>query len=661
MCGSEGACVDQGDERIDDMTTEHDEHDEAVFEADTAELKAVTAPPASSGSAPESNHSAPLPAEDSVSDSNAGDVAVNTAESHPQSPPDISPAAQVDSSPLAPGASVGGYRIERVLRSTTDEVTYLAVEVGVGAAEGTEGTEGVENAEDSAPPAPAAHVILIERQPGSFAAASGIVTLRLRHPRLLAPREVVEQGGHEYLVVETITGPDGTLAETVAQGARLDPPTALATGAGLADALSYLHRNSVAHLHVSPDVLVVTGGRAYLGGMESAERVAQGAGDVSALFARDANFLARSLGVLAGLSEEPGPNESLTVDVLRQVVAYGAANSFTNVDDVAATCAAALQTTPSLALNGEAASGRLAFLSAAATSVGRVRSENQDACARVIFDIFDDISGDMPLNVFLIADGMGGEAKGEVASRIAARTVPAEMVRSFAVSELLRPVEAATGDESSTLLYTDEKPSLSTALARAVNEANRRVRDLSAQIGQTTGTTLTVIATRGSHATLAHLGDSRAYLLRGETMAQLTEDHSVLARLQAIDHPLLSDPDVFVPRNMLYRSLGQEDDANADTLDFTLSDGDRLMLCSDGLWDEVDDYAIAETLASAGDPRTCAERLVALANASGGHDNSTALVIFVRSAPNLDEAPSDDAVADATTGEARETPQPEEH
>jgi protein phosphatase len=276
----------------------------------------------------------------------------------------------------------------------------------------------------------------------------------------------------------------------------------------------------------------------------------------------------------------------------------------------------------------------------------------------------------MPLNVFLIADGMGGEAQGEVASRIAARTVPAEMARGFAVAELLRPVEAASGDESSALIYSAEKPSLSTALARAVNEANRRVRDLATLIGQTTGTTLTVIATRGSQAALAHLGDSRAYLLRGETMARLTEDHSVLARLQAIDHPLLSDPDVFVPRNMLYRSLGQDDEASADTLDFTLVDGDRLLICSDGLWDEVDDYAIAETLASATDPRACAERLVTLANVSGGHDNSTAVVVFVRSAPNLDEArgsngdSGNDADAESITNEAnntaKETPSPEE-
>ena len=295
--------------------------------------------------------------------------------------------------------------------------------------------------------------------------------------------------------------------------------------------------------------------------------------------------------------------------------------------------------------------GRLAFMSASATSIGRVRTENQDASARVIFDIADDVSGDMPINVYLVADGMGGEARGEVASRIATRVLPAELARSFIIPELLRPVEAATEEGPSARIYGGGKPSLSTALARAVNAANHHVRELAALLGQTTGTTLTVIATRGSQAALAHLGDSRAYLLRGETLTQLTEDHSVLARLQAIDHPLLSDPDVFVPRSMLYRSLGQEDDASPDTLDFTLADGDRLLICSDGLWDELDDPTIAETLAAATDPRAGAERLVELANASGGHDNSTAVVVFVRAAPNPNATSHNDAEADSNASE----------
>ncbi|HEX8036799.1 MAG TPA: protein phosphatase 2C domain-containing protein, partial [Ktedonobacterales bacterium] len=269
----------------------------------------------------------------------------------------------------------------------------------------------------------------------------------------------------------------------------------------------------------------------------------------------------------------------------------------------------------------------------------------------------DDVTKEAPFAVFIVADGMGGEARGEVASRIAARMVLSELVSTFAVPALTRPaimemsevptaVLRAVSMKGATTDASDASPThenganganapedeLHRALKRAVAAANRQVRELASQLGQATGTTLTALVSLGSHAALAHLGDSRAYLLRGDLLAQLTEDHSVLARLQAIDHPLLSDPDVFVPRNMLYRSLGQEDDPNPDLVSLTLAVGDRILICSDGLWDEIEPDALAQTLETALTPQQCAEQLVALANATGGHDNSTALVVFVQSA-----------------------------
>jgi protein phosphatase len=144
---------------------------------------------------------------------------------------------------------------------------------------------------------------------------------------------------------------------------------------------------------------------------------------------------------------------------------------------------------------------------------------------------------------------------------------------------------------------------------------------------------MTALAIYGARAAVAHVGDSRAYVLRGDRMVQLTDDHSVLARLQAMDHPLLSDPEIFVPRSMLYRSLGQEDDNGPDTLDFTLAPGDRFLLCSDGLWDDLDPQVIARALAEATEPLDCCETLIAHANAAGGADNSTAVVVFARAIP----------------------------
>ena len=549
--------------------------------------------------------------------------------------------------PLTAGAAIGDYTILRLLRTDPHETVYLAEERGDA---GAVGEQDAANGADAAP-LPPRRVRIVERTLGAFAAIAAIVRAALHHPRLLVPRELFEQDGRAYLVIESLLAPDGTEPVSVADGARLDAAQALAAGAGLADALSYLHRNGVAHLHVSPDVVLVLNGRAYLDGVETAERIADGVTDMAALFARDANFLARSLGILAGVAEEPHPQESPAEGLLRQIAALGAAGSFAGPDEVAGICASGLQTSPSLSPVSRESQARLCFLYGSATTVGRVRTENQDACASVVFDVFDDVSSDMPLCLFLVADGMGGEARGEMASRIAARAVTAEIARQFAFPALIRPVDIATGEDSGIRAAGLGSQGMRRALQQAVEEANRRVRLLASYLGQTTGTTLTAIATQGGKAALAHLGDSRAYLLRGDTMATLTEDHSVLARLQAIDHPLLSDPDVFVPRNMLYRSLGQEDDPNPDMMDFTLADGDRILICSDGLWDELDDQTLAETLAAAADPHDCAARLVAMANDAGGNDNSTAVVVFVQEAADPDRTGSE--AAEAGSSEAR--------
>lgn len=551
---------------------------------------------------------------------------------------------------LAPGDRVGPYVIERALSSGGDESGFLARTVS------DEGTS---------------YVTLVVRPRGGFAEMERVVALNLRHPRLLAPRAVLTHGGErDVLVLDALAAPDGTSAVTAGQGARLDAASVLRAATGLADALSYLHRNEVAHLHLSPDALAVFDGRAYLTGMETAEYVGGAASDPTPLFARDANFLARSLGVLAGLEPERGGDESDAVENLRRIVAHGASDGFTSPADLAGACSMALDTaTQMLPLPAaEALAAPLHLDYGTATTIGRVRSQNQDACAAVVFDIRDDHSDDLPLAVFLVADGMGGEAHGELASRIATRILPVELARSLALPAITGPALAAAatsaeangqGEAKEAQEAHAEQPALTDALARAVEAANRQVRELAHSLGQATGTTLTAVAVSGQRAALAHLGDSRAYLLRGDVMVQLTEDHSVLARLQSVDHPLLSDPDIFVPRSMLYRSLGQEDEIGADTLDFTIAPGDRLLLCSDGLWDEVDSQEIAQALADASAPVACAERLVALANAAGGHDNSTALVVFVRaSIPDETERVSE-AGEDGAAGSLPDAPERE--
>lgn len=548
---------------------------------------------------------------------------------------------------LNPDTRLDGYVVERVLRATPTETVYLARAIP---------DEEVEDSPFGAPP-PDLYVTITEREEGGFTAAARLVRLGLHHPRLLAPLAVHTRHGHDYLIVEARVNADGELAPTVSQGARLPAAGALTACAGLADALSYLHRNSVAHLHVTPDVVTVYQGRAFLGGLETAEDIGGGELESESLFARDANFLARTLGVLAD-TPTTGPDEERPREALRQIVAHGEASGFAGPEQLAASCASGVQATPILPTSASA-SARIALLYGSATSVGRVRSENQDASASALFDVHDDQAHGVPLGVFLVADGMGGEAHGELASRIAARTTVSEFIRNFALPLVVGPAMRAIDDAPE--LGMEESPAerLGRALARAVEAANRQVRNLARKLEQTTGTTMTALAIYGARAAIAHVGDSRAYVLRGDRMVQLTDDHSVLARLQAMDHPLLSDPDVFVPRSMLYRSLGQEDDTGPDTLDFTLAPGDRFLLCSDGLWDDLDPQVIAHTLAEATDPGDCGDALVALANDAGGSDNSTAVVIFARAITEEDRDDETES-ADTTPLDARASAPAEE-
>lgn len=534
---------------------------------------------------------------------------------------------------LNPTARLDGYVIERVLRSSPAETVYLARAIP---------DEEVEDSPFGAPPADL-YVTISERPEGGFAQVASIVALGLHHPRLLAPLSVHTQDGHDFLVAEARVGEDGELAPTVSQGARLPAAAALTACAGLADALSYLHRNSVVHLHVTPEVVTVFQGRAFLGGLETAEEIS-GDQESESLCARDANFLARTLGML-GDTPATGPDEDHPREALRQITEHGEAGGFTGPEQLAASCASGVQAIPILPTSANA-SARVSLVYSSATSVGRVRSENQDASATALFDVQDDQAHGVPLGVFLVADGMGGEARGELASRIAARTVVSEITRNYILPLVSVPATRALDDAPE--LGLDEPPAerLSRALARAVEAANRQVRNLARKLEQTTGTTMTALAIYGSRAAIAHVGDSRAYVLRGDRMVQLTDDHSVLARLQAMDHPLLSDPEIFVPRSMLYRSLGQEDDTGPDTLDFTLAPGDRFLLCSDGLWDDLDPQLIARSLADATDPKDCCDALIAHANAAGGADNSTAVVIFARAIP---EEERDDALVGVDT------------
>ena len=227
------------------------------------------------------------------------------------------------------------------------------------------------------------------------------------------------------------------------------------------------------------------------------------------------------------------------------------------------------------------------------TNVGLVRENNEDA-----------VFCDLERQVFIVADGMGGCAAGEVASTLAVETV----------SQLLSEKSEESPEET---------------LRNAVYQANNRIFEIAQKNPQYAGmgTTITVSWILGNRVYLAHVGDSRAYLIRNKEITSLTKDHSFVGELmregglteeQAMVHP---------QKNILTRALGCNPLVEADVFQVPFLLGDYLFLCTDGMSNLVNSEDILSIINSGNNIKTTVQRLVNLALERGGHDNITAILV----------------------------------
>jgi PPM family protein phosphatase len=243
---------------------------------------------------------------------------------------------------------------------------------------------------------------------------------------------------------------------------------------------------------------------------------------------------------------------------------------------------------------------------AACTDKGRVRPINEDSY-RISLD----------QNLFVLSDGMGGAAKGEVASAIAVEAVIASMR------------DNAAADLSEISSSNSEFSNDTNSLVRAVKMANREIHEHGMRDATCLGMGSTIVAARicGTHLSLAHVGDSRAYLFRANALQQLTSDHSLVA--EQVRHGLMSHEQAAVSelQSVLTRALGTEENVNIDADEIELFPADSLLLCSDGLTRMVPENEIAAILSQISNVRIAAERLVSRANECGGEDNITVIVI----------------------------------
>ncbi|MFC2029127.1 PP2C family protein-serine/threonine phosphatase [Chloroflexota bacterium] len=267
------------------------------------------------------------------------------------------------------------------------------------------------------------------------------------------------------------------------------------------------------------------------------------------------------------------------------------------------------------------------------TDAGRQRELNED---RFYYNVAQ-ASDDGPVGVFIVADGMGGHLAGEVASQWTVQTLKRELAPLFrpqdpaATRRLDAEALAAVGSGVTVRL---EETDLARLLQHAIERANQVLLGYARKHPEEAGdmgSTLTLVVVEGDRATVAHVGDSRAYLWRRGRLRLLTEDHSVPGALlrqgkispeEAHDHP---------HRSVLYRCLGLKPGLQADIYPaLVLRPDDALLVCSDGLWDMVyPEDRLADLLASGDNPTLLCRDLVSAANQAGGEDNITVVMVQV--------------------------------
>lgn len=240
------------------------------------------------------------------------------------------------------------------------------------------------------------------------------------------------------------------------------------------------------------------------------------------------------------------------------------------------------------------------------TDVGRKRAHNEDS-----FAVYADHG------LYMVADGMGGHASGEVASRMAIETM-----RDFFAQ--------TAGDPDKTWPYKMDRSKgydenrLITAIMLSNLRIYQTAKENPKQRGM--GTTIAVLFAVEDGMYVAHVGDSRVYRVRRGTLTQLTEDHSLLNDYKKMKHLSAEEIEAFPHKNVIVRALGMKETVKVDTRFDEPEAGDIVLLCSDGLAGPVSDAQILDIVSRAPDLTTAAQRLIQTANDNGGPDNITAVL-----------------------------------
>ncbi len=284
------------------------------------------------------------------------------------------------------------------------------------------------------------------------------------------------------------------------------------------------------------------------------------------------------------------------------------------------------------------------------TDVGRQRDQNED-------NPYTFISEEQERGLFIVADGMGGYRAGEVASQIAVQKI-SESLKHYLVPIAEQPtIKLTPVSEQETIILDPAKAAEQANQANQANQHKTRKLDETASIksvedqfkaairnankaivsygeerssARGLGCTVTSALIQDDLAFIANVGDSRTYLYRNGELKTLTRDHSLVQRL--VEEKQIEPEDVYThpQRNLIYRSLGAgHKSVDADVFHEKLQAGDTLLLCSDGLWEMVRHKNLLDVFQKEHDPQRMCDMLIDLANANGGEDNITAIVVQI--------------------------------
>jgi serine/threonine protein phosphatase PrpC len=461
---------------------------------------------------------------------------------------------------------------------------------------------------------------------------------------LFKPFEHAVEGEVSYIVFEEVHG------QAVAHMDQVDEKMARAIGIQLCQLAEQFHRNGWVFNGFEPySVFIDAALHVRLIGFERARRVLSAAADAPIypsrgytppeLFEPDAVYDVRSdVYAIGALLQFLLTGESLSPEEGNYL--YPVATVFPNCERL---LARALANQPAQRFQS-AAEFRTALTdlnlpvvlqSGHFTDVGLVRELNEDSILALNLTQYYE-SVQTQIGIYVVSDGMGGEAAGEVASRVSVRAV-AEWMTDKLISASLRStheekIAAPTHTGGLRLAVADGNEMATTEMLRqAVVHANREVLAYARANPDERGlgATLTVAMMVGEVLSIAHVGDSRCYLLNGDKFEQITEDHSLVQKMVNTGNLTRSEARIHPYRNVIYRSIGADEQIEIDIIRRKLVSGDVLLLCSDGLNGMLSDDHIRDILMVNPDPYAAAKELVVAANAAGGEDNTSVIVVRI--------------------------------